>query len=373
MPPTPEETTARVNRRAAEAAALKIRQVSELEFAKFQGITPGGLAIWHMPEGYAKTPRPTVHKDIPEAYKEFPQLWPNPAIDYPWKPSHSEGAGKQGVLNVQPKTHCDYVVILRTLERFPEGIRNVPSAANILYEAMWPRKVTSIQLGNRIAELVDLGLLNEYKVTPQARRRKGITLRKEAFALLRSGIIPELPPKPVEEETAGEESGMALAEEPQGEAAVGSLPPVAAPPAEEPIVEVEPMPVIERRDVGETPDFYAIGVGVLEAHGQALMRIQELERLLEAAENAHIKLQLEESQRQVKKLTERLQKTEEVANRYLRERDDARAEAVSATRNLEETLKSVRESPLSAAGNLALDSTRRMMERRPAPGPKSAN
>ena len=384
MPPTPKETTDRINRRAAEAA--KNREQPQVKFAKFDGITPGGLAIWRMPEGFEGAPgRTSVHKPVPKGYGEYPELWPNPAVDYPWKPAHSEGRGRRHFAGSQPNVHCDYVVILRTLEReFPQGIRDVASASNVLYDAIWPKRMTSIQLGHRIGELVDMKFLNEYKVSPEARRRKGITLRKEGFALLRSGIIPELPKRPMDEkpskeevaealqnvdkilgprplELVGEEPGHGLAEEPQGEAVVGSLPPVAAPPA-------EPITLVPADVVEAAPDFYAIGVGVLEAYGKALERIDELER---DSQNAPaLRKQLEEYGRQLTKLRQELQATKDVANRYLNERNTARAEATTATRNLEAVMKAAKESPLSDLGQKALA---RVMESRPAPGPKSTN
>src|SRR5690242_12573082 len=102
MAPSPKETTARVAARAA--SAKKSQQVRREIFdeyggqepAEFLGVTEGapgrpGMAKYRRPDGNIG------YVSVPPAYTEWPHLWPNPAIKYPWRPRHFEwGGGSKG-------------------------------------------------------------------------------------------------------------------------------------------------------------------------------------------------------------------------------------------------------------------------------------
>lgn len=338
----------------------------EIPRAKFEEFTPAGLAAYTMPEGER------VRVSAPDRYMDWPELWPNPAIDYPWRARW----GERNRLGVRPNVHVEYVIILSTLHKMGGSLTNSPAnnAGGALETACEPPLNTegledTHVMSSRLTELDKLGYIRSVKASPKAKRRREIHLTDKAKALLNSGTIPlayevyalrkdlaetaeEQDEAETETETEAEASttGGVVVDEPGETEAVASPAPPTVPPA-------LPSDDLDLQQIAIHFFNYAI------------------EQIVSGGEEAtaYLKAQLGEAQRQVGILRDQVRKASEAADTYKKQRDVARAAALNAEnarkdteRNLEAVVNSARNGQVSPrAREIMNDFTAKMMAEKP--------
>lgn len=298
-----------------------------------------GLVSYLMPDGKH------IQVTPPSRYLGWPELWPNPAVEYPWRKPY----GKTDRLGVRPNVHVEYVIVLSTLYGMGGSLTNPPAknASKALEEACEPplngKGLTDTNvMSARLGELEKMGYIRSVKPTPQAKRRREIHLTKSGRALIESGLLPlayeVAASRNAEAENEAENEIQAETEVETSAAMRGAF--AADEPEETDGADTSPVPPSVPPAPTDEVDYGRLAQELLNAAVEAISSGG-------GETYAHVQAQLTEAQRQNGILRGQLQKASNAVDEMRKQRDAARAAALdaeNARKDTERNLAAVMES-----------------------------